>query len=184
MFPLWFSLYKCCRSLYISNLSLLCIIVKVKKKKNKKNRQISWEEKKIKIGKKEKFIQGLPMKANGKPTPETFTFISAVYLIVTPMWTVWCRQSAVNVLNSKNIAGKYHFNQLYAIDAYRRYRYTWALSQLRALSNKLCIRSVIRVGAPLVICEVLFGSLQGLECSKHEKPCRSSMNSITKVTCA
>ena len=122
------------------------------------------------------------MKTNGKPTMEAFTFISAVYLNVTPMWTVWCRQSTVNMLNSKNIAGKYHFNQLYAIDAYRHYRYTWALSQLRALSNKLCIWSVIRVGPSLVICEVSFGSLQGLGCSKHEKPCKSSMNSITKVT--
>ena len=57
-FPLWFNFscfYKCSRSLYILNLSILCMIVKAKKKirisKNseKKNRQISWQKKKIKI---------------------------------------------------------------------------------------------------------------------------------------
>ena len=45
-----------------------------------------------------------------------------------------------------------------------------------------CIQSVVRVGLSLVICEVSFRSPQGAERSKHEKPCRSSIDSITKVT--
>ena len=38
------------------------------------------------------------------------------------------------------------------------------------------------MGPPLVICEVSFRSLQGVEHSKHEKPCKSSIDSIVKVT--
>ena len=54
--------------------------------------------------------------------------------------------------------------------------------ELWALSNKLYIRSVVRVGPPLVICEVSFRSLRGAEQSKREKPCKSSIDSIVKVT--
>ena len=53
------------------------------------------------------------------------------------------------------------------------------LLQSWALSNKLCIRSVARVGLPLVICEVSF---RGVERSKREKPCRLSIDSVAKVT--
>ena len=44
------------------------------------------------------------------------------------------------------------------------------------------VRSVVRVGAPLVICEVLFRSPQGAERSKCEKPCSLLNVLITKVT--
>ena len=75
----------------------------------------------------------------------------------------------------------YMFNRLYAIDTYKRHRCTWALLQLWALSNKLCILSVVRVGH-LAICEVLFRSPLGAERNKHQKPCRLLIDSITKVT--
>ena len=65
-----------------------------------------------------------------------------------------------------------------AIDAYRCHGYAKALLQPWALSNKLSIR----LWPPLVIGEVSFRSLQGAECSKREKPCRSSIDSIAKVT--
>ena len=74
------------------------------------------------------------------------------------------------------------FNRLYVIDAYKHYRCAWVLLQLCALSNNLCIRSVVRVGPPLVICEVSFRSPWGAERNKREKPCRLSIDSITKVT--
>ena len=67
-------------------------------------------------------------------------------------------------------------------DAYKRHRGAWVLLQPRALSNKLRIRSVVSVGHPLVICEVSFRSPQGAERSKREKPWRSSIDSIAKVT--
>ena len=41
---------------------------------------------------------------------------------------------------------------------------------------------MVRVGTPLVICEVLFRSPRGVERSKRKKPCRSSIDSIAKVT--
>ena len=41
---------------------------------------------------------------------------------------------------------------------------------------------MVRVGPPLVICKVLFGSPSRAERSKRERPCRSSINSIAKVT--
>ena len=39
------------------------------------------------------------------------------------------------------------------IVAYKPHRWTWALLQPWALSNKLCILSEVRVGHPLVVCE-------------------------------
>ena len=54
--------------------------------------------------------------------------------------------------------------------------------QLWALSNKLYIQSVVMVGPPLVICEVLFRSHWEVERSMCEKPCRSLIDSITNVT--
>ena len=41
---------------------------------------------------------------------------------------------------------------------------------------------MVRVGLSLVICEVSFRSPRGVERSKREKPCRSSIDSIAKVT--
>ena len=41
---------------------------------------------------------------------------------------------------------------------------------------------VVRVGHPLVICEVSSESPQGAERREREKPCRLSINSIAKVT--
>ena len=66
-----------------------------------------------------------------------------------------------------------------AIDAYKHRE---VLLQLWALSNKLCILSVVKVGDPLIICEVSFSSPQGAECIKREKPCWLSINSTAKVT--
>ena len=51
-----------------------------------------------------------------------------------------------------------------------------------ALSKKLCILSVVRVGHPLVICEVSSRSLQAAERRAREKPCRLSIDSIAEVT--
>ena len=42
--------------------------------------------------------------------------------------------------------------------------------------------SVVKVGHPLVICEVSSGSPQGAERGEREKPCRLSIDSIAKVT--
>ena len=75
-----------------------------------------------------------------------------------------------------------YFNCLYTIDTYKRHGCAWALLQPWTLSNKLSIQSVVRVGHPLVICEVSFRSPWGAECSKCEKPCRSPIHSIAKVT--
>ena len=69
-----------------------------------------------------------------------------------------------------------------AIDAYKCHRCAWALLMPWALSNKLCIWFVVRVGPPLVICEVSFRSLQGVERSNREKPWRLLIESIAKVT--
>ena len=74
------------------------------------------------------------------------------------------------------------FNWLYAIDAHKRHGCAWALLQPWALSNKLCIRSVVRVGPPIVICEVSFRSPWRAERSKREKPWRLLISSIAKVT--
>ena len=41
---------------------------------------------------------------------------------------------------------------------------------------------MVRVGPLLVICKVLFGSPSRAERSKRERPCRSSIDSIAKVT--
>ena len=49
------------------------------------------------------------------------------------------------------------------IDSYKLHGCAWALLQPSALSNKFCIRSVVRVGLPLVIYVVWFRSLQGVE---------------------
>ena len=40
---------------------------------------------------------------------------------------------------------------------------------------------MVRVGHPLVICEVSSGSPQGAEGREREKPCRLSIDSIAKV---
>ena len=64
--------------------------------------------------------------------------------------------------------------RLYAIDTYKRHGCTWALLQWWALSNKLCILSVVRVEHPLVICEVSSGSPQGAESVRSRVRCRSS----------
>ena len=77
---------------------------------------------------------------------------------------------------------EYIFNRLYAIDAYKRHGCAWAILWLWALSNKVCILSVVRVGPTLVISEVSFWSPQGVEHSKREKPCGLSIDSIAKVT--
>ena len=63
-----------------------------------------------------------------------------------------------------------------------RHGCAWALLQPCALSNKLCIQSVIRVGPPLVICEVSYRNPRGVERSKREKPLRLSIDLIAKVT--
>ena len=65
-------------------------------------------------------------------------------------------------------------NRLYAINAYKRHyvKHHGCAWQPWALSNKLCILSVVRVGHPLVICEVSSGSPQGAERREREKPCR------------
>ena len=76
----------------------------------------------------------------------------------------------------------YIFNRLYAIDTYKHHGWAWAILRLWALSNKVCILSVVRVGPPLVICEVSFWSPQGAEHSKREKPCGLLIDSIAKVT--
>ena len=65
---------------------------------------------------------------------------------------------------------------------YKRYGCTWALLQPWALSNKLCIQSVVRVEPPLVICKVSFRSPRGSQHSKREKPWWLSIDSIAKVT--
>ena len=41
---------------------------------------------------------------------------------------------------------------------------------------------MVRVGHPLVICEVSSGSPQGAEGREREKPCRLSIDSIAKVS--
>ena len=56
------------------------------------------------------------------------------------------------------------------------------LLQSWALSNKLRIRSTVRVGHPLVLCEVSLRSPPRAECSKCEKPWQLSIDWITKVT--
>ena len=73
--------------------------------------------------------------------------------------------------------------RLYAIDTYKCHGCARALLQPWALSNKLCILSVVRVGHPLVICEVSSRSPQGAERREREKPCPLSIESIVEVTC-
>ena len=51
-----------------------------------------------------------------------------------------------------------------------------------ALTKKLCILSVGRLGHPLVICDVSSGSPQAAERRAREKPCRLSIDSIAEVT--
>ena len=64
-------------------------------------------------------------------------------------------------------------------DAYKRHSCAQALLQLWALSNKLRILSVVRVGHPLVICEVSSGSPQGAERRVRDKSCRLSIAKVT-----
>ena len=67
-----------------------------------------------------------------------------------------------------------YFNQLYLTDAYKRRGCAWVLLQLWTFSNNLCTQSVVRVGPPLVICNISFRSPWGVKHSKHEKPWRST----------
>ena len=62
------------------------------------------------------------------------------------------------------------FKQLYVIDAYNVTDALVLYYSRGALATNFFIQSVVRVGPPLVICEVLFKNPQRSERSEHEKP--------------
>ena len=126
-------------------------------------------------------IRRLPTARRSKLNTHSSGFVS-VGLHTNMYWRCGVVSSAGMDWHKTSFWDYYDPVQLCAIDAYKRHRCAWALLQWWALSNKLCILPVVRVGHPLVIWGFIWKPSRG-GCRECEKPCQLSIDSIAKVTC-